>query len=139
MAADFGAERSIRPCDADVGPPAAGGRAGLAELPSVVKLDRRVGGARHRGGRHRRRTDGPVRARSLSEPALALDIDFDPDRQRDFDALIGAWLPPTCGINSLNHSMGLPDLCPFVLAPTVMGKLRFVHGLVFPTAIPVPT
>ena len=33
-------------------------------------------------------------------------------------------------VNSLNHSMGQPDLYPFVLAPTVMGKLRFVHGLI---------
>jgi hypothetical protein len=28
--------------------------------------------------------------------------------------------------------MGQPDLYPFVLAPTVIGKLRFVHGLVHP-------
>jgi hypothetical protein len=26
--------------------------------------------------------------------------------------------------------MGQPDLYPFVLAPAVMGKLRFVHGLI---------
>ena len=32
--------------------------------------------------------------------------------------------------NSLNHSMGQPDLYRFVLAPTVIGKLRFVHGLI---------
>ena len=40
-----------------------------------------------------------------------------------------AWLPLTFAVNSLNQSMGQPDLYPFVLAPTVMGKLRFVHGL----------
>lgn len=40
------------------------------------------------------------------------------------------WLPLTYAVNSLNYSMGQPDLYPFVLAPTVMGKLRFVHGLV---------
>ncbi|WP_448190910.1 zinc-binding metallopeptidase family protein [Azospirillum sp. sgz301742] len=72
-----------------------------------------------------------VRPRMGTDPALTMDIDFDPCRQRDFDLLIRAWLPLTYGINSLNHSMGLPDLYPFVLAPTVMGKLRFVHGLVF--------
>lgn len=72
-----------------------------------------------------------VRPRGGSEPALVMDIDFDPCRQRNFDALIGAWLPLTYGINSLNHSMGLPDLYPFILAPAVVGKLRFVHGLVF--------
>jgi hypothetical protein len=26
--------------------------------------------------------------------------------------------------------MGQPDLYPFVLGPTVIGKLRFVHGLI---------
>jgi len=62
--------------------------------------------------------------------AIQLTIDFDPCRQADFDALTAAWLPLTYAVNSLNHSMGQPDLYPFVLAPKVMGKLRFVHGLV---------
>jgi hypothetical protein len=65
-------------------------------------------------------------------PGLAMAIDFDPYRQNDFDALLKAWLPLTYAVNSLNHSMGQPDLYPFVLAPTVMGKMRFVHGLVHP-------
>ena len=64
------------------------------------------------------------------DPGLAMEIDFDPYRQGDFDALVQAWLPLTYAVNSLNHSMGQPDLYPFVLAPTVMGKLRFVHGLI---------
>jgi hypothetical protein len=72
-----------------------------------------------------------VRPREEADPALSMEIDFDPYHQRDFDALIRAWLPLTYAVNSLNHSMGLPDLYPFVLAPTVMGKLRFVHGLIF--------
>ncbi len=64
------------------------------------------------------------------DPALAMEIDFDSYRQNDFDVLVRAWLPLTYAVNSLNHSMGQPDLYPFVLAPTVMGKLRFVHGLI---------
>jgi hypothetical protein len=63
-------------------------------------------------------------------PRLAMSIEFDPYQQSDFDALVAAWLPLTYAVNSLNHSMGQPDLYPFVLAPTVMGKLRFIHGLV---------
>jgi hypothetical protein len=69
------------------------------------------------------------------DPALATDIDFDPYRQDDFDALLAAWLPPTYAVNSLNRSMGQPDLYPFVLTPAVMGKLRFVHGLIHKTGI----
>ena len=63
--------------------------------------------------------------------ALSTEIDFDPYRQSNFDDLLRAWLPLTYAVNSLNRSMGQPDLYPFVLGPTVMGKLRFVHGLVF--------
>jgi hypothetical protein len=73
-----------------------------------------------------------VRPRGETDPALIKDLDFDPYGQQDFDALIAAWLPLTYGVNCLNHSMGLPDLYPFVLGPAVIGKLRFVHGLVFP-------
>jgi hypothetical protein len=71
-----------------------------------------------------------VRPRAGRDPALSVTIEFDPYRQDDFDALVRAWLPLTYAVNSLNHSVGQPDLYPFVLAPTVMGKLRFVHGLV---------
>ena len=30
-------------------------------------------------------------------------------------------------MNSLNRSMGQPDLYPFVLSPAVIGKLAFIH------------
>jgi hypothetical protein len=71
-----------------------------------------------------------IRPKAGRKPGLEMDIDFDPYRQGEFDALVNAWLPLTYAVNSLNHSMGQPDLYPFVLAPTVMGKLRFVHGLI---------
>ena len=64
------------------------------------------------------------------DAAPETSVDFDPYRQTDFNALIEAWLPVTYAVNSLNQSMGQPDLYPFVLAPTVIGKLRFIHGLV---------
>lgn len=70
-----------------------------------------------------------IRPKAGREPVLAMEMDFDPYCQKDFDLLIGAWLPLTYAVNSLNQSMGQPDLYPFVLSPTVMGKLRFVHGL----------
>jgi len=61
---------------------------------------------------------------------LTMEIDFDPYQQTDFERLIEAWLPLTYAVNSLNHSMGQPDFYPFVLSPTVMDKLRFVHDLI---------
>lgn len=71
-----------------------------------------------------------INASAGRDPKLELAIDFDPYRQPDFDALIAAWQPLTAAVNSLNNSMGQADLYPFVLAPAVIGKLRFVHGLV---------
>ena len=33
-------------------------------------------------------------------------------------------------ILALNRSMGLTDLYPFVIAPTVLEKMKFIHGVV---------
>ncbi|MFE1601422.1 zinc-binding metallopeptidase family protein [Methylobacterium sp. ID0610] len=58
---------------------------------------------------------------------LAATVDFDPHHAPDLERLIEAWLPLTFAMNSLNRSMGQPDLYPFRLTPTVIGKLSFVH------------
>ena len=71
-----------------------------------------------------------VHPKTGGNSVLDMAIDFDPYCQSDFDALIKPWLPLTYAVNSMNHSMGQPDLYPFVLAPAVIGKLRFVHGIV---------
>ena len=39
-------------------------------------------------------------------------------------------MPFVFAMNSVNRAMGRPDLYPFVLAPAVVNKLRFVHDLV---------
>jgi hypothetical protein len=48
----------------------------------------------------------------------------------DFDDLITAWFPLTNALNSLNRSMGLADLYPFVLSDAAITKLRFVHDTI---------
>jgi hypothetical protein len=45
----------------------------------------------------------------------------------EFPAVLAAWLPLTYALNAVNRSMGQRDLYPFVLAPTVIAKLAFVH------------
>jgi hypothetical protein len=60
---------------------------------------------------------------------LAAKVDFDPHRA-ELDRIIEAWLPLIFAVNSINRSMGLPDLYPFVLAPAVIVKLDFVHRLI---------
>lgn len=76
---------------------------------------------------------GPDAGRDQS---LEVDVDFDAYREPDFDRLIRAWLPVTYAVNSLNQSMGQPSLYPFLLAPRVTEKLRFIHGLTRSAAAP---
>jgi hypothetical protein len=60
---------------------------------------------------------------------MAARIDFDPYKA-DMDRLIDAWIPLTFAANSINRSMGLPDLYPFLLSPPVIVKLTFVHDCI---------
>lgn len=53
-------------------------------------------------------------------------IDFDP-LHAGLDRIIEGWLPLTFAVNSINRSMGVPDLYPFVLSPGVIAKLSYVH------------
>ncbi|HEV2678357.1 MAG TPA: putative zinc-binding peptidase [Aliidongia sp.] len=62
--------------------------------------------------------------------ALDTALDFDPYGPGDIQRLVDAWLPLVFAVNSLNRSMGQPDLYPFVLTPQVVGKLGFIHQLV---------
>ncbi len=62
---------------------------------------------------------------ATSESVAAQRLHFD-----DFDDLIAAWVPLTVALNSLNRSMGLPDMYPFVLGERVKDKLRFIHHVV---------
>jgi hypothetical protein len=58
---------------------------------------------------------------------LEASVDFDPNKAGDVQQLLDAWLPLTFALNSLNRCMGQPDLYPFVLAPSVIVKLSFIH------------
>ncbi len=64
------------------------------------------------------------------DASLTATADFDPYDRENFDQMVGTWLPLTHAVNSLNRSMGQPDLYPFVLGPAVIDKLRFIHVLV---------
>jgi hypothetical protein len=60
----------------------------------------------------------------------APDQDADPVLARSFEPLMAHWLPLTAALNSLNHSMGLADAYPFVLAGPAVDKLSLVHEIV---------
>lgn len=61
---------------------------------------------------------------------LAARVDFDAYHADSVDALMETWTPLTLAVNSLNRSMGQPDLYPFVLSSPVVAKLGFVHDLI---------
>ena len=61
-------------------------------------------------------------------PALRNGID--PYEEPDIRPVIEAWLPLVFAVNSLNRSMGLADLYPFVIGDRVVEKLAFMHRMV---------
>lgn len=74
-----------------------------------------------------RRADGSV---SRAAP------DFNPYAIVDFEPLIEHWTPLTFALNSLNRSMGLQDLYPFVLSRPAIEKLAFVHHVIGAQRVP---
>ncbi|MDH2434044.1 putative zinc-binding peptidase [Pokkaliibacter sp. MBI-7] len=72
-------------------------------------------------------------AKPQAEPDA--EVECDPYRQTDFDTLFEAWLPLTFAVNSLNRSMGQPDLYPFVISPLVASKMDFVHRVIAASAV----
>ena len=61
---------------------------------------------------------------------LAAQIDFDSYAVVDFQCIIDAWLPFVFAMNSVSRAIGARDMYPFILAPPVLEKLAFIHGLV---------
>ena len=57
-------------------------------------------------------------------------VTFDPYRVDTIERVIDAWLPYVFAINNVNRAMGARDVYPFVLSPTVIRKLGFIHDLV---------
>ncbi|WP_372394383.1 putative zinc-binding peptidase [Azospirillum sp. HJ39] len=70
-----------------------------------------------------------IRPRITEGADLKSEIDFNPHKATDIDDLIEPWLPLTYAVNSLNRSMGQPDLYPFILSPSVIEKLGFMNRM----------
>lgn len=69
----------------------------------------------------------PVNAPEYSPLKAAVTID--PYETDDFQKVLDLWFPLTFALNSLNRSMGLHDVYPFVITPNVIKKLSFIHSL----------
>jgi len=66
----------------------------------------------------------------IDNGTLEANVDFDAYHAPDTETLINAWLPLTFALNSINRSMGQPDLYPFVLSAAVIDKLGYIDTLV---------
>jgi hypothetical protein len=64
------------------------------------------------------------------EEAPSATVDRSPYRARNIAALMEAWLPITFAVNSLNRSMGQPDLYPFIISEPALVKLQYIHDLI---------
>lgn len=71
-----------------------------------------------------------IRPKSAPKGELNATIDFDPYRGVDFASILDAWRPLTLAVNSINRSMGQPDLYPFEPGPGVIDKLSFIDRLI---------
>lgn len=60
---------------------------------------------------------------------LIANIKVDPYHINNFSNIIQLWFPLTFAMNSLNRSMGLQDLYPFVIRPKVIEKMSFIHSV----------
>jgi hypothetical protein len=69
------------------------------------------------------------------EGAHFAKLDFDPYVNGSIERIVDAWAPFVVAMNSVNRAMGRPDLYPFVIAPAVVDKLRFIHDLVRGAAV----
>jgi hypothetical protein len=58
---------------------------------------------------------------------LNADVNIDPYEIDDFNEVLNLWFPLTFALNSLNRSMGLHDLYPFVIPTNAIDKLNFIH------------
>lgn len=70
-----------------------------------------------------------VKPRISRGEEIGARIDFDSYHADSIDQLIEGFLPITFAVNSLNRSMGQPDLYPFVLSARAIEKLGFIHAL----------
>jgi hypothetical protein len=71
---------------------------------------------------------------SKEAETFSTTVTQDPYRVDDFSALMEEWVPLSLALNSLNRSMGLQDVYPFVIPPAVAEKLTFIHRVCRQTA-----
>jgi hypothetical protein len=78
-----------------------------------------------------------IHPRIAKSDELDAEVDFDPYAMGDAVPLIDTWIPLSNALNSLNRTMGQPDIYPFIISPAVVEKLCAIHDLVHGKRLPV--
>jgi len=65
----------------------------------------------------------------VKKAMMQTNIQNDPYKEAVFTNIINQWLPLTYAMNSLNRSMGVNDIYPFVIPPRVIQKLSLIHNI----------
>jgi hypothetical protein len=73
---------------------------------------------------------GLVGKRIRIEPKESTDKNKPAIKASPFDQVLQTWAELTVALNSINRSMGLRDLYPFVLSDTVVRKLHFISQVI---------
>ncbi len=71
-----------------------------------------------------------VSSRKGGNTSIQASAHFDPYTEPSFEKLVDTWLPVTIAVNSLNRSMGIEDLYPFVLSSKVLSKMELIHQII---------
>lgn len=67
----------------------------------------------------------------IEESPLKMKATFDPYQEPNFEQINEAFTPLTFALNSLNRSMGQPDIYPFVVPKPVLEKIKFIHQILY--------
>lgn len=60
---------------------------------------------------------------------LKMEASFDPYTETNFKSFMDTGIPLLYTLNSMNRSMGVNDLYPFIISGPVKGKFEFIHNL----------
>lgn len=70
-----------------------------------------------------------VNPRLSSDNSLEMNAVFDPYQEQDFKRVVDLCIPLFSALNSVNRSMGIPDVYPFVISTPVIDKMTFIHNV----------
>lgn len=64
-----------------------------------------------------------------SRMQMKASASFDPYTVDDFDTIVQTCVPLSFAVNSINRTMGVPDVYPFKITSGVIHKMKFIHKL----------